>query len=229
MILRRITEHVKAQNWTAVALDFLIVVVGVFIGLQVANWNDARGDRARRVQVTQTLLTDLQDSRAVQHNIFIAPINDGLEEWRAAYERGAKPPPPYLRISGSGIAPDTWTMLQQEQLTELFDPVTLFDLGYYYSELQGWGHKYIRYLTFFENEILPNLSEDPSVFYTDDGQRLKPEYAASMDRLAEIAGDGEVLRQWAGCLIYRIETKQAFNTLCRRNGYSLDGMPETKD
>ena len=42
MLLRRITEHVKAQNWTAVALDFLIVVMGVFIGIQVSNWNDAR-------------------------------------------------------------------------------------------------------------------------------------------------------------------------------------------
>ena len=30
MLLRRVIEHVKAQNWTAVALDFVIVVVGVF-------------------------------------------------------------------------------------------------------------------------------------------------------------------------------------------------------
>jgi hypothetical protein len=42
MILGRVTEHVKAQNWFAVGLDFLIVVFGVFIGLQVSNWNDAR-------------------------------------------------------------------------------------------------------------------------------------------------------------------------------------------
>ncbi len=46
MILRRITEHVKAQNWTAVALDFLIVVVGVFIGLQVQQWTVERERRA---------------------------------------------------------------------------------------------------------------------------------------------------------------------------------------
>jgi len=32
MRLRRITEHVNAQNWFAVWLDFVIVVVGVFIG-----------------------------------------------------------------------------------------------------------------------------------------------------------------------------------------------------
>ena len=36
MILRRVIEHVKPQNWTAVALDFLIEVTGVFIGIQVA-------------------------------------------------------------------------------------------------------------------------------------------------------------------------------------------------
>jgi hypothetical protein len=34
MILRRIIEHVKAQNWTAVALYFVIVVTGVSIGIQ---------------------------------------------------------------------------------------------------------------------------------------------------------------------------------------------------
>jgi len=42
MLLRSITKHVKDQNWFAVGLDFFIVVVGVFIGMQVANWNDVQ-------------------------------------------------------------------------------------------------------------------------------------------------------------------------------------------
>lgn len=29
MLLRRITQHVKDQNWTAVALDFCIIVIGI--------------------------------------------------------------------------------------------------------------------------------------------------------------------------------------------------------
>ena len=45
MILRRVVEHVKSQNWFAVTLDFFIVVIGVFIGIEVANWNQARQDR----------------------------------------------------------------------------------------------------------------------------------------------------------------------------------------
>ncbi len=46
MILRRMIEHVRTQNWTAVALDFFIVVMGVFIGLQANTWKEARGERA---------------------------------------------------------------------------------------------------------------------------------------------------------------------------------------
>jgi len=63
MLLRRITTHVKEQNWTAVGLDFLIVVFGVFMGFQVANWNDARIEAQREQQVLLELLDDLrQDS-----------------------------------------------------------------------------------------------------------------------------------------------------------------------
>lgn len=47
MLLRRITKHVKDQNWFAVGLDFCIVVIGVFIGLQVANWNEVRSESER--------------------------------------------------------------------------------------------------------------------------------------------------------------------------------------
>ncbi len=32
----------KGQHWTAVCHDLVIVVLGVFIGLQVDNWNQAR-------------------------------------------------------------------------------------------------------------------------------------------------------------------------------------------
>ncbi len=42
MILRRVISHVRNQEWTAIRLDFLIAVLGVFVGLLVNNWNNAR-------------------------------------------------------------------------------------------------------------------------------------------------------------------------------------------
>ena len=45
MLLRRVMEYVNAQNWFAVGVDFVIVVVGVYIGIEVANWNDVRNNK----------------------------------------------------------------------------------------------------------------------------------------------------------------------------------------
>ncbi len=59
MLLRRITKHVREQNWFAVFIDFLIVVVGVFIGIQVANWNQARVDRIDELMFLQQLHAEL--------------------------------------------------------------------------------------------------------------------------------------------------------------------------
>ncbi|MCX7554747.1 hypothetical protein OS175_12770 [Marinicella sp. S1101] len=61
MLLRRITEHVKDQNWFAVFLDFLIVVVGVFIGIQVANWNAERQNQAKAEFLVDRLYEEVKD------------------------------------------------------------------------------------------------------------------------------------------------------------------------
>ncbi|MEM1379778.1 MAG: hypothetical protein AAGH41_04045 [Pseudomonadota bacterium] len=53
MILRSLTEHVRTQNWFAVGLDFAIVVVGVFMGIQLGNWNE---ERARQAQEQSYLI-----------------------------------------------------------------------------------------------------------------------------------------------------------------------------
>lgn len=42
MLLRRITKHVNDQNWVAVGIDMLVVVLGIFIGFQLNNWNVER-------------------------------------------------------------------------------------------------------------------------------------------------------------------------------------------
>ncbi len=62
MILRRVTEHVKAQNWFAVGIDLVIVVVGVFIGIQVANWNEASIEHRRETALLGELRTELAES-----------------------------------------------------------------------------------------------------------------------------------------------------------------------
>jgi hypothetical protein len=61
MIRRRVVEHVKAQNWTAVFLDFVIVVAGVFVGIQVSNWNAARLESRESARFNERLRADLRE------------------------------------------------------------------------------------------------------------------------------------------------------------------------
>ena len=64
MILRRVVAHFRKQEWTAIAIDLVIVVAGVFIGLQVANWNTARQARADERVFIQRLHDDVVQAEA---------------------------------------------------------------------------------------------------------------------------------------------------------------------
>lgn len=60
MILQRIKDNLRTQNWTAIGIEFFIVVAGVFLGTQVANWNQARLEKAATQQMMVQLVPELQ-------------------------------------------------------------------------------------------------------------------------------------------------------------------------
>ena len=117
MILRRIAQHMKQQHWTGVFIELVIVVVGVFIGLQVNNWNEQRQDRALEKQYLQRLHDDIQLSiETANFNIrdmrmqyrldddMLAALHscrlEGAEKNRfiaGAYALGKIDPPPLVR------------------------------------------------------------------------------------------------------------------------------------
>ena len=222
MLFRRIKAHVEKENWFAVVVDFIIVVVGVYIGIQVANWNDTRIQAERRAQIIESLITNLDNTTNFQLGMTVT-IKAGLSEWTDAYARGEKPIPYYYRIAGSDTAPDVWSTFEQMQLADLFDPVTLFDLIFHYSELDGIGQKYLRYISFVENEILPGEIVGRDYFYAADGT-IKPEFQANMDRLREYSEENEIINKWAECLAYRLRTVRTFAQVCKVSNYILDGM-----
>lgn len=60
MLLRKVTMHLRKQNWTAVLIDFVIVVVGVFVGLQVQDWNEYRKERSEEQRLLVRLLEETE-------------------------------------------------------------------------------------------------------------------------------------------------------------------------
>lgn len=127
MILRRVIAHFRKQEWTAIFLDFLIVVAGVFMGLQVSNWNAARGDRGRAHGFLERIGADLDAD--------LASYEERLKFWKdvAAYGVTA------LRYAGEDDAGDLtqWRVLlaffQASQVSEFYTTSTTYD------ELTGAG------------------------------------------------------------------------------------------
>lgn len=64
MILKRLRKEAAQQNWLGVAVDLFILILGVFLGIQVSNWNqdrlDARRGRAYLARILADLDTDLR-------------------------------------------------------------------------------------------------------------------------------------------------------------------------
>lgn len=60
MILRRFSQSLREQNWTAITIEFVLLVLGVFLGIQVSNWNAAAIERREARASMQRLENDLR-------------------------------------------------------------------------------------------------------------------------------------------------------------------------
>ncbi len=64
MILRRLAKSLKDQNWTTILIEFVLLVGGVFLGIQAANWNERRAEdvkaQAYLARIHVNLQADLQ-------------------------------------------------------------------------------------------------------------------------------------------------------------------------
>ena len=59
MILNRLIEKFSSQNWTAISIEFFIVVFGVFLGIQASNWNNERAMRIEYYEALQRLESEI--------------------------------------------------------------------------------------------------------------------------------------------------------------------------
>ncbi|MBT8449026.1 MAG: hypothetical protein KJO69_05020 [Gammaproteobacteria bacterium] len=61
MIIHRLAENIRKQNWFTVFIEFVIVVVGIFVGLQVDDWNEDRAGLNQTKNYLAKKLIDLDE------------------------------------------------------------------------------------------------------------------------------------------------------------------------
>ncbi|MEP0200923.1 MAG: hypothetical protein ABJ084_03820 [Halioglobus sp.] len=151
MLLRRITEHVKEQNWFAVGLDFCIVVAGILIAFQITNWSEARSARQLEREYMVLLARD------------IATIETALRQQVVQDQHiatNAKKALKKINDRRSGMDP----LDIGQSLTSIFGRRTLDLQSPTYSEMMSVGR-----LTLIQDTTLRNRI----ISYFDEMQRLE--------------------------------------------------------
>ena len=90
MILSRLKKHLKEQNWFAVILEILIVVIGLLIAFQIDRWYDASKELKREISYLERLNENLEkDSIDLQLNIEFYNKVFNYGQLALAYSEGA--------------------------------------------------------------------------------------------------------------------------------------------
>lgn len=63
MLLRRLATAIRRQDWFTIIIEFVIVVAGIFVGLQVTEWNEQRQLRERELNYLVRLAEDVDAMR----------------------------------------------------------------------------------------------------------------------------------------------------------------------
>lgn len=63
MLLSRFIEHLRAQNWFAVSLDVIVVIVGIYLGMQATEWHENRKEAAAGKNYLLRIRDDLLEDR----------------------------------------------------------------------------------------------------------------------------------------------------------------------
>ena len=148
MLLRRISTHVTEQNWFAVGIDFVIVVVGVFIGIEVANWNDIQNNKSglsaslarldkevsRNIDMIEEVLIRFAESRedlnqgreALNDCAFSPDAEEALERllWKLTHD---------VQPNFATVALDQ--LASQNRYQDLLSPKFQQDFGFYATRL----------------------------------------------------------------------------------------------
>ena len=149
MLLRRITKHVTEQNWFAVCIDFLIVVLGILIAFQITNWGEAQQDKQLSVEYQKRLLVDLNkriellESMSAYYEITFKHANDaamayverpddlGVEFLIDLYQASQR----LNNLVSKGIYDE---LLSTGRINLIGDQTLRDQLSTYYSDYDGW-------------------------------------------------------------------------------------------
>jgi len=212
MLLRRVTKHVKTQNWFAVGIDLVIVVVGVVIGIEVANWNDVQNNKAglatslerldkeisQNINIIEEVLVgfedgrdDLNQGREALNNCAFSPDGEAALE-RLLFDFVEDVQPNFATVALDQLA-------SQARYQDLLSTEFQEDFGFYAARL---NEEHEQLTSHYENMWSYHVNYHPGVsaFFGSDSDEYS-DWGFSLDRpFAEICVDASFRNRFINTL-----------------------------
>ena len=164
--------------------ELIIVFVGVTAAFALENFRQAREDASYRHRMVAALRASLDDWAAHGGDID-RQISVMLGNFDVGLAKGEKPTLPIYRETGGERPPtNAWNGIIATGAARSLDPELFFRLARFYNRADSIGERYQRYNNFSEERVLPYVAERDT-FYDSNG-KLKPEFAAYVDRLRDL-------------------------------------------
>jgi len=75
MIIKRLAQALRNQDWFAVFVEILVVIVGLMLAFQLDRWWEQRGDRAQEAQYVARLIVDIEtDIEALEYAVGLQTV-----------------------------------------------------------------------------------------------------------------------------------------------------------
>ena len=165
--------------------ELVIVFIGVTAAFALENWRESSAESRYHSTMIAALRPTLDD--VIRHNLaFDNEVVPKLAAFDAAIASGDEPALPIFREVNSERPPTrAWDGLIASGAARALEPNLFFKLALFYTRQESFGERYVRYNDFTEQRIY-GVGHDASMFFDPATKRLKPEFAAYVDRLRDL-------------------------------------------
>ena len=165
--------------------EIVIIFIGVTAAFALEAARQERNDADYRNSMIAAMIPTIDDVE--RHNrSFEQQVVPKLAAFDAALAAGGQPKLPIYREPGSERPPiRAWDGIVATGVSKALPPELFFDLSIFYTRQESVGERYIRYAEMTEQQILP-LGPDQRGIYDPETGKLKPKYAAYVDRLRDL-------------------------------------------
>ena len=185
--MTRLREHLAKRS--ELIGKFLFEIIIIFVGVTAAFALEAarqeREETAYRKSMIAAMVPTFDDMQ--RHNrIFINEAGTKIDAFDRDLAAGKRPLLPIFRESGAERPPmRAWDGIVASGVSKVLPPKTYFELSQFYNRQESLGERYVRYAEMTERDIYP-LGPKQHGIYDPASGRLKPEYAAYVDRLRDL-------------------------------------------